>query len=122
MLYTNNLEDLGCDVSVYSDLHKDCYGYRPRNIAFESVEAFNAEFDYLANVVLPEVMAKERAAEAESAARLEEAIARVMATVQGCTRAHAIELLADAEGCNGDLRYFEWTQGVASGYVTGRPM
>lgn len=30
------------DGSVYSDLHKEAYGYRPRGVTFESVEHFEA--------------------------------------------------------------------------------
>jgi hypothetical protein len=119
MLYTNNLEDLGADVSVYSDLHKDCYGYRPRDIAFESLVDFEAEFNRLADVVLPRVMAEEAAAKVVAVEAFERSVVAVMQAVAGATRADAIRLLMDAEGVDGDVAYFEFLMGVPYGYVAG---
>lgn len=35
------------DGDIYSDLHKDVYGFRPRGVTFASTEEFDADFDHL---------------------------------------------------------------------------
>ena len=37
------------DGDIYSDLHKDVYGSRPRYAQFESIEEFDKDFEFLVN-------------------------------------------------------------------------
>jgi hypothetical protein len=85
------------DGSMYSDLYKDVYGCRPYNPTFESVEAFDANFEELSRL-----LDKEIESEAEyQQIYFDKFVARVeetMQIVQGTTRERAIEIIAEAEG------------------------
>ena len=85
------------DACIYSDLYKDVYGCRPYNPTFESVEAFDADFEELSRL-----LDKEIESEAEyQQIYFDKFVARVQETmeiVQGATRERAIEIIADAEG------------------------
>ncbi len=85
------------DACIYSDLYKDVYGCRPYNPTFESVEAFDADFEELSRL-----LDKEIESEAEyQQIYFDKFVARVQETmeiVQGVTRERAIEIIAEAEG------------------------
>ncbi len=85
------------DACIYSDLYKDVYGCRPYNPTFESVEAFDADFEELSRL-----LEKEIESEAEyQQIYFDKFVARVQETmeiVQGATRERAIEIIAEAEG------------------------
>jgi len=85
------------DGSIYSDLYKEVYGCRPYNPTFESVEAFDADFEALSRL-----LDKEIESEAEyQQIYFDKFVARVeetMQIVQGTTRERAIEIIAEAEG------------------------
>ncbi len=85
------------DACIYSDLYKDVYGCRPYNPTFESVEAFDADFEELSRL-----LDKEIESEAEyQQIYFDKFVARVeetMQIVQGVTRERAIEIIAEAEG------------------------
>lgn len=85
------------DACIYSDLYKDVYGCRPYNPTFESVEAFDADFEELSRL-----LDKEIESEAEyQQIYFDKFVARVQETmeiVQGATRERAIEIIAEAEG------------------------
>ncbi len=85
------------DACIYSDLYKDVYGCRPYNPTFESVEAFDADFEELSRLLDKEI---ESAAEYQQI-YFDKFVARVQETmeiVQGATRERAIEIIAEAEG------------------------
>lgn len=35
------------DGDIFSDLHKDVHGFRPRDVTFSSIEEFDAEYERL---------------------------------------------------------------------------
>jgi len=80
------------DASIYSDLYKEVYGCRPYNPTFESVEAFDADFEYL-SLKLDKQIAYEQDRQASNFLKF---TARVAAT--NATRERAIEIIAEAEG------------------------
>ncbi len=90
------------DGDIFSDLHKDVYGFRPRGITFASLDAFDAEFERLV-VRLNE---QEDAEAARQSANLNKFFERVLQTMElcNCDRYRAIEIIADAEG---ELEAFE---------------
>jgi len=84
------------DGCVFSDLHKDVYGFRPRHITFESIEDFDAEFERLAGR-LSEQLDEDAV---RQSANLERFFDRVLQTMElcNCDQYRAIEIIADAEG------------------------
>jgi hypothetical protein len=85
------------DACIYSDLYKDVYGCRPYNPTFESVEAFDADFEALSCLLDKEI---EREA-IDQQINFEKFVARIeetMEIVQGTTRERAIKIIAEAEG------------------------
>lgn len=84
------------DGDIFSDLHKDVYGFRPRGLTFESLEAFDAEYERLA-VRLSEQQDEDTI---RQDANMEKFAQRVLDTMEliGCDQRQAVEIIADAEG------------------------
>jgi hypothetical protein len=85
------------DASIYSDLYKEVYGCRPYNPKFESVEAFDADFEYL-SLKLDKQIVYEQDLQEKAFAKFVERVEQTMKLVEGATRERAIEIIAEAEG------------------------
>ena len=85
------------DASIYSDLYKEVYGCRPYNPTFESVEAFDADFEYL-SLKLDKQIAYEKERQEKAFMQFTARVAATMYLVAGSTRERAIEIIAEAEG------------------------
>jgi hypothetical protein len=85
------------DACVYSDLYKEVYGCRPYNPTFESVEAFDADFEYL-SLKLDKQIAYEQDRQEKAFMQFTARVAATMYLVAGSTRERAIEIIAEAEG------------------------
>jgi hypothetical protein len=85
------------DASIYSDLYKEVYGCRPYNPKFESVEAFDADFEYL-SLKLDKQITYEQDRQASNFLKFTARVAATMYLVENATRERAIEIIADAEG------------------------
>ena len=106
------LEQAQC---MYWDMYKDAYGVRPRGIDTSAwtLEDFDAEFEVLGkSIQREEIERKER--EARAIVEFEDRVTNLMHT--GTNRERVIAWLMDAEGANGDLEYFCFTQGLPYGY------
>lgn len=108
-----NLSDINSltnsyDGSIYSDLYKSVYGSRPRGTTFESVEEFYEDYDFLAKC-LDRMLDEEKA---EKAIRWTQFLARIEEIKQlvvNCDTAHAVEIIADAEGIDAEeLSFYGW--------------
>lgn len=106
------LEQYACQ---YWDMYKDAYGVRPRGVDTSSwTEAeFEAEFKILGEAINQEE-ADRKVREAEAIVAFEDRVLNLMHT--GTNRERVIAWLMDAEGANGDLEYFCFTQGLPYGY------
>lgn len=94
---------------VFSDLHKDALGFRPRDRAclFTSVEDFDQTWEYL----LKELAATneaEAAAERMAIERFQERVEEVMSMVVGSTKEDAIRIMVDADGHSDDYNYKDY--------------
>jgi hypothetical protein len=85
------------DACIYSDLYKEVYGCRPYNPTFESVEAFDADFEYL-SLKLDKQIVYEQDRQLKAFAKFAERVNQTMQLVAGSTRERAIEIIAEAEG------------------------
>jgi hypothetical protein len=85
------------DACIYSDLYKEVYGCRPYNPTFESVEAFDADFEYL-SLKLDKQIAYEQDRQEKAFLQFTARVAATMYLVEGSTRERAIEIIAEAEG------------------------
>ena len=85
------------DAFIYSDLYKEVYGCRPYNPTFESVEAFDADFEYL-SLKLDKQIAYEQDRQEKAFLQFTARVASTMYLVKGSTRERAIEIIAEAEG------------------------
>jgi hypothetical protein len=105
-------------LSMYSDVHKDAYGHRPRDwerVMLLTDEELVAECEKLGEIAMAE-MAREEQAEREAAAELSE-LARKLATEQGIDIPTAYRWLIAAEGDYVDLEHFLWKMGVGCGRI-----
>lgn len=105
-------------LSMYSDVHKDAYGFRPRD--WDRVQALSdaeiqAECDELGEIAMEE-FEREEANERASAAALAD-IARNLADMNGIDISTAYRWLIEAEGDHVDLEHFLWLSGVGCGRV-----
>ena len=84
------------DGDLFSDLHKDVYGFRPRGLTFDSTEDFDAEFERLVGR-LSEQLDEDAV---RQSANLNKFFERVLETMElcNCDQYRAIEIIADAEG------------------------
>ena len=110
------------DGDIYSDLYKDVYGSRPRGAAFESIEAFDADFKRLVDR-LNEQNAQEKI---EKEARWGDFLCRINTIKQLVSNAdtvRAVEIIAEAEGIDAEERSFygweslEWKLGIEFGSI-----
>ena len=105
------------DETIISDLHKEAYGFRPREGFWNMWAAFNdgqkqAEWDRLINV-MDESMEQQRLEEENALKEFRATLRKVMDTMN-CSWNRAVEVLAEAEGDNlsYDFDYFMWKQGI----------
>jgi hypothetical protein len=89
------------DGDIYSDLYKDVYGSRPRYAQFDSIEEFNADFEYLVNR-LNEQNAREAIEQQENFTGFVARVEETMQIVQNCTHERAIQIIADAHGIDAE--------------------
>jgi len=108
---------------VFSDLHKDALGFRPRDRAclFTSVEDFDQTWEYLLKE-LDAANAAEAAAEKMAIARFQERVELTTSIVINATKADAIRLMVDADGLlddfrAGDLDYIDYHWGLPYGHL-----
>ena len=104
----------------YSDLHKDVFGFRPRDMSIDWTEAdYEREIDALVPA-LQQVLAEEKSREAEAVIYFEKRIVDTIAA-GAADRAAAIRWIAEAEQAyNGDYLdadYFCFLVGVPYGYI-----
>ena len=85
------------DGDLYSDLHKDVYGFRPRGVTFASTEEFDADFDRLSQKLDKQI--EEDAVRHQN--NFYEFVCQVddmQKVMNNCTRERAIEHIAFGEG------------------------
>ena len=92
------------DGDIFSDLHKDVYGFRPRYVTFESLEAFDAEYERLVTQ-LSEQIDEDKI---RQDANMDKFAQRVMETMElcNCDQRRAVEIIADAEGELEDYKFY----------------
>ena len=92
------------DGDIYSDLHKDVYGFRPRYAAFTSVEHFDRRYTELCAELSMQID-EDRV---RQSANLDKFFERVLQTMElcNCDQVRAIEIIADAEGELDALKFY----------------
>ena len=114
------------DANIVSDLHKDAYGYRPREYFWAQWHGCGDQGkqemwdELLAD--LSDAVAEEKEREAAAIADVEKRIARIIDMVDGSTREDAIRYLDQAYDTRGDVNFLEFHLGIPYGYLTGRVM
>jgi len=84
------------DGDIFSDLHKDVYGFRPRYVTFESLEEFDARYTSLC-AELSMQLDEDRTRQAINLSKFGERVLKTM-ELCNCDKYRAIEIIADAEG------------------------
>lgn len=105
------------DETIISDLHKEAYGFRPREGWWNMWAAFNADqkqatWDSLI-ADLDDAIEQQEQQEAQALVEFRQSLRKVM-DLMNCTWNRAVEVLAEAEGddLSYDFDYFMWKQGV----------
>lgn len=107
-------------IQVYSDFHKDAYGFRPRyDYHSYTLEQLEADFDYFAQLCEEKRIAEEKA-EAQAIIVFEQRIAQMM-SIGANDRQTALKWLYEGEGYvigaidsweQQNIEYFIWCQGI----------
>jgi len=100
---------------IYSDMHKDAYGFRPRfDYSTWTLEQFNAEFELMGRIIEDDNKVKQEN-QAQAAHDFE---MRVLSLLQtgAKDREMALRWIHEAEGSNGDEEYLCFLLGVSYGY------
>lgn len=97
------------DGDIYSDLYKDVYGSRPRGSTFESVEAFDEDFQFLSRQNDRQIARQK----SEQDARWGDFLCRIETVKQliiGCDVERAIKFIAESEGVSeDDIKFYGWS-------------
>lgn len=83
------------DGDIFSDLYKDVYGFRPRNMTFESIEAFDAYYTELCADLSMQID-EDRIRQQANLEKFKERVAETM-LLCNCDKVRAVEIIADAE-------------------------
>jgi hypothetical protein len=112
----NALTDLEQAAVIYSDMHKDAYGFRPRNGGVHcpvTLEDYAVAFDELGKMIAEE-NDREAVRSAAAIAKLEEELTDLQHD-HGIARADALRWWFEAEGCEDaqDREHALWKRGIA---------
>ena len=106
------LEQAHC---IYSDMHKDAYGFRPRNdVSAWTLADFEAEFDRMQKDIQSD-LAREQQEQAEAVAKFEQHVVNTMC-MGARDRETALRWIMDASPAAGDWEYFCFLNGLPYGY------
>lgn len=89
---------------LYSDLHKDVYGFRPHSKTFASQAELDEDVEYLCRR-LDEKIEEDRAEEADAMIRFDARLAEIQKLVVNADEQTAFRLLLQAEDLERD---FDW--------------
>ena len=108
------------DSSIVSDLHKEATGVRPApDFWAEWNQATADERQYIWDNLLTAAEHAQDLQEQEEQEAIRYFEMRVENLLHaGTDRASTIQLMMEAAGAQGDLEYFEFTQGLPFGYLT----
>ena len=83
------------DGDIFSDLYKDVYGFRPRNMTFESIDTFDAYYTELCAELSMQID-EDRIRQQANLEKFKERVAETM-LLCNCDKVRAVEIIADAE-------------------------
>lgn len=108
------------DGDIFSDLHKDVYGFRPRYVRFVSLEEFDRRYAELCAELSMQIDEDT----VRQSANLDKFFERVLQTMElcNCDQVRAIEIIADAEGELEDYKFYgyerlEWVFDLKFGSI-----
>ena len=90
-----NVATASRDGDIYSYLHKDVYGFRPRGITFASIENFDADFKNLVEKLSVQID-EDAIRQSANLEKFKERVAETM-LLCNCDKVRAVEIIADAE-------------------------
>jgi hypothetical protein len=108
------LEQAQC---IYSDMHKDAYGFRPRfDYSQWTLDQFQTEFTLMSEVI-DQANEDRRASEREAEHDFEMRVLNLLSS-GAQDRTMAMRWIHEAENTNGDDEYLAWTLGLKYRYFT----
>lgn len=100
---------------IYSDMHKDAYGFRPRNDVRDwTLEDFEATFAILQKVI-KEDMEREEAEQQQAVTLFEQQVAATIAA-GARDRETALRWIMQSSDADGDWEYFCFLNNLPYGY------
>jgi hypothetical protein len=111
----DEMTELEQAIEIYSDMHKDAYGFRPRfDYSNYTLEQFDAEFKTMSKII-EQADIERKYNESNAVKRFENQLASMM-QVGAQTREQALKWIHDAEQSGGDNDYLAWLLGLPYNY------
>lgn len=121
-MMTSELTPRESMIQIYSDFHKDAYGFRPRGIDYSSMtlEELEADFARFAEVCKENANA-EAIAEAKAVEAFNASIASIISMGAG-NKATALRWTAEAgvTECDWDIDFYLWKLGISTYSPAGK--
>lgn len=119
MLTLNQIQNPAA--STYSDLFKDVYGSRPRNVTFESEADFVEDYNFLCNE-LDKVLDSDKLREQEAITDFELGLNDIMFITENMNRKDAIRVMIQAHELEKSVDVYgyesmEYELGLPYGYI-----
>ena len=113
--FWEELSELEQAQEIYSDMHKDAYGFRPRfDFSTWTLDKFNSQFEIMGKIIEADNQLQNEQ-QAEAAHDFELRIQSLL--MSGAkNRAMAVRWIHEAEGSNGDDEYLCFLLGLGYGY------
>lgn len=109
---------------AYYELHKDVYGFRPRDFRQMSNEELKKEVEWLSEENARQIE-EQKIQQSKNVETFEQRVKDTMELIAGIDRKRAIEIIADAEGELEDFQWYgyerlEWTFNLPYGYLKSK--
>ena len=119
MIALSNIKNLAA--STYSDLYKEVYGSRPRNVEFVSEAEFEEDYNFLC-AELEKNIISEKQQQKEAASDFELRLNDIMFITENMNRKDAIRILIQAENLEEDFDWYgyevvEFNLNLPYGYI-----
>jgi hypothetical protein len=123
-MMTSKLTPRESMIQIYSDFHKDAYGFRPHGINYDamSLEDLEADFARFAEICKENAEAEAKA-EAKAVEEFEAYISAIISMGAG-TKTTALRWIAEAgvTDSDWDMSYYLWKLGISEYSVIGKPI
>lgn len=103
-----NAQTNSCDGDLYSDLFKDHYGFRPRDVLFRTIEEFDEDLNWLSEQVSKQIE-QEKIDQANAFENFKKQVADYLEILPLASKEDVVRLIALENGVTEeDIKFYKW--------------